>query len=198
MLMLTIGIWRAGWIKFTLFPKVESDLLVCSLTMPAGTPVERTSEIAAHLERSAREALADMDRQRRKDALPLFKRSITSVGRHAGGRGPMATGPQVGGHLAQIRVELLEGELRDVSATELATLWRKKVGTSLTTFAGLTPILLERSLQAQFLIPMAISLGFGVLFATGITLLLVPSGYMILEDIHNLLANLKAKVVAHP
>ena len=129
MLMLTIGIWRAGWIKFTLFPKVESDLLVCSLTMPAGTPVERTSEIAAHLERSAREALADMDRQRRKDALPLFKRSITSVGRHAGGRGPMATGPQVGGHLAQIRVELLEGELRDVSATELATLWRKKVGT---------------------------------------------------------------------
>jgi multidrug efflux pump subunit AcrB len=57
---------------------------------------------------------------------------------------------------------------------------------------------LERSLQAQFLIPMAISLGFGVLFATGITLLLVPSGYMILEDIHNLLANLKAKVVAHP
>ncbi|HSH08867.1 MAG TPA: efflux RND transporter permease subunit, partial [Oceanipulchritudo sp.] len=55
--------------------------------------------------------------------------------------------------------------------------------TSLTTFVGLVPILLERSLQAQFLIPMATSLGFGVIFATFITLLMVPSIYMILEDI---------------
>lgn len=54
--------------------------------------------------------------------------------------------------------------------------------TSLTTFLGLTPLLLERSLQAQFLIPMAISLGFGVIFATFITLVLVPVGYYILED----------------
>ena len=59
--------------------------------------------------------------------------------------------------------------------------------TSLTTFAGLTPMLLERSIQAQFLIPMAVSLGFGVLFATVITLLLVPCGYMLLEDVHLLL-----------
>ena len=72
--------------------------------------------------------------------------------------------------------------------------FRAIILTSLTTFAGLTPMLLERSLQAQFLIPMAISLGFGVLFGTGITLLLVPSLYMILEDVHCLLANLKAKV----
>lgn len=55
--------------------------------------------------------------------------------------------------------------------------------TSLTTFAGLTPILMERSLQAQFLIPMAISLGYGVLFATFITLILVPAIYLILEDL---------------
>jgi multidrug efflux pump subunit AcrB len=55
--------------------------------------------------------------------------------------------------------------------------------TSLTTFAGLLPVLFETSLQAQFLIPMAISLSFGVLFATFITLLLVPAFYTILEDI---------------
>ena len=55
--------------------------------------------------------------------------------------------------------------------------------TSLTTFFGLTPMILETSMQAQFLIPMAISLGFGVLFATGITLLLLPSLYLVLEDI---------------
>lgn len=55
--------------------------------------------------------------------------------------------------------------------------------TSLTTFFGLCPILMETSLQAQFLIPMAISLSFGILFATFITLILVPSIYLVLEDI---------------
>jgi len=55
--------------------------------------------------------------------------------------------------------------------------------TSLTTFAGLTPLLLERSMQARFLIPMAVSLGFGVLFGTVITLLLVPTIYASLQDV---------------
>ncbi len=58
--------------------------------------------------------------------------------------------------------------------------------TSLTTFLGLAPMILEKSLQARFLIPMAISLGFGVLFATGIILLIVPSLYMIVEDLKGL------------
>jgi multidrug efflux pump subunit AcrB len=55
--------------------------------------------------------------------------------------------------------------------------------TSLTTFFGLVPILLEQSLNAQVIIPMAISLAFGIVFATVITLLLVPSLYMILQDL---------------
>ena len=54
--------------------------------------------------------------------------------------------------------------------------------TTLTTFFGLAPMILETSRQARFMIPMAISLGFGILFATGITLLLVPCLYCILED----------------
>jgi multidrug efflux pump subunit AcrB len=54
--------------------------------------------------------------------------------------------------------------------------------TSLTTFFGLVPIVLETSLQAQIVIPMAASLAFGILFATVITLFLIPSLYMILDD----------------
>jgi multidrug efflux pump subunit AcrB len=53
--------------------------------------------------------------------------------------------------------------------------------TSLTTFVGLVPLLLEKSSQAQFMIPMAASLAFGVVFATLITLLLVPVSYLVLE-----------------
>jgi len=55
--------------------------------------------------------------------------------------------------------------------------------TSLTTFGGLTPIMLETARQARFMIPMAISLGFGVLFATLITLILVPCFYLVVEDL---------------
>ena len=55
--------------------------------------------------------------------------------------------------------------------------------TSLTTFFGLAPMIFETSTQAQFLIPMAISLGFGILFSFFIGLLLVPALYLILEDL---------------
>ena len=64
--------------------------------------------------------------------------------------------------------------------------FRPIILTSLTTFAGLTPLLLEKSTQAQFLIPMAVSLGFGILYATFVTLFLVPANYLVLEDVLNL------------
>jgi multidrug efflux pump subunit AcrB len=58
--------------------------------------------------------------------------------------------------------------------------------TSLTTFFGLLPIMFETSLQAQIIIPMAISLAFGIMFATVITLFLIPSLYLLLEDFRGL------------
>jgi len=61
--------------------------------------------------------------------------------------------------------------------------FRPIVLTSTTTFVGLAPLLLERSMGAQFLIPMAASLGFGVVFATFISLFMVPCLYLILEDL---------------
>jgi len=67
--------------------------------------------------------------------------------------------------------------------------------TSLTTFAGLTPLLLEKSTQAQFLIPMAVSLGFGIIYATLLTLLLVPVGYLILEDLLGLFRRPSAPMI---
>ena len=64
-----------------------------------------------------------------------------------------------------------------------ATRLRPILLTSLTTFFGLAPILFERSVQAQIVIPMAVALAFGILFATLITLVLVPCLYKILTDI---------------
>jgi multidrug efflux pump subunit AcrB len=75
--------------------------------------------------------------------------------------------------------------------------FRAIILTSLTTFMGLMPIVFEKSLQAQIVIPMAISLAFGILFATVITLLLVPSLYLILDDIKVLFHHNKANASAN-
>ena len=68
--------------------------------------------------------------------------------------------------------------------------FRPVILTTLTTFGGLAPMIFETSRQARFMIPMALSLGFGILFATVITLLLVPSLYLLIEDFFGLIRRL--------
>jgi multidrug efflux pump subunit AcrB len=70
--------------------------------------------------------------------------------------------------------------------------------TSLTTFFGLAPMIVETSVQARFLVPMAVSLGFGVLAATMIMLLIVPCSYLILEDARRNAGNFFARVRGQP
>ncbi len=70
--------------------------------------------------------------------------------------------------------------------------------TSVTTFAGLTPLLSETSMQAQFLIPAAASLAYGILFATVITLILIPCLLVIQKDVHSLVVRLLNKTAAKP
>jgi multidrug efflux pump subunit AcrB len=73
--------------------------------------------------------------------------------------------------------------IREAALETALSRFRPIVLTSLTTFVGLSPLLLNRSVQAQFLVPMACSLAFGVLFATAITLFVVPCVYVILDDL---------------
>jgi len=127
-LLLSVGVWEGGWIKFTFFPKVESDVLVSTLTMPAGTPVAQTVEVVNYLEKTVKDVLDEVDKTRAQGAPPLFEYSVSIVGLHTGGHGPSAGSPAFGGNLAQIFVQLLEGEKRDVSAIKLVKKWRERVG----------------------------------------------------------------------
>ena len=61
--------------------------------------------------------------------------------------------------------------------------------TSATTFIGLAPMIFETSVQARFLIPMALSLGYGILFTTFVILILTPALYVIHDDMHNMFNN---------
>ena len=127
-LLLTAGVWKGGWIRFTFFPKVEGDTLTCSVTMPAGTSVSRTEKVVKRLEETARETIGEIEKERSDGGEPLLEYMISLVGMHTGGRGPHGGAGQSGSHLAQVFVQLLEGEKRTVSAMDLMKLWRKKVG----------------------------------------------------------------------
>ncbi|MEA3408983.1 MAG: efflux RND transporter permease subunit, partial [Candidatus Eisenbacteria bacterium] len=66
--------------------------------------------------------------------------------------------------------------------------------TTMTTYGGLAPMIFETSRQARFMIPMAVSLGYGIVFATLITLVLVPSLYLLVEDAQSALARVMARL----
>jgi len=70
--------------------------------------------------------------------------------------------------------------------------------TTLTTFGGLAPMIFETSRQARFMIPMALSLGYGILFGSLISLLLVPCLYMIVEDAQRLIRAIRPTRAAAP
>ena len=81
-------------------------------------------------------------------------------------------------------LQLQEGlELLDAIREGSTLRFRPIILTSLTTFFGLAPMDIETSVQARFLIPMAVSLSYGVLFATVVSLVLVPCLYLVLEDL---------------
>ncbi|MFT7526969.1 MAG: multidrug efflux pump subunit AcrB/ribosome modulation factor, partial [Arenicella sp.] len=82
-----------------------------------------------------------------------------------------------------INTQRAKGENVFVSVCEAGRVrFRPIMLTSLTTFVGLAPLISETSVQAQFLIPMAVSLAFGVVFATLISLLLVPATYLMMVE----------------
>jgi multidrug efflux pump subunit AcrB len=125
MLALSFGIWQAGWIKFTFFPKVEGNTLRCYITMPTGTPAERTQDVVALIENSGRELLAEIDQTRAKKDSHLLEYSLSLIGRHTGRGGTLGTG----GHLGQVWLNLLDSEERNISTNKLARLWRSRIGT---------------------------------------------------------------------
>ncbi|MDD5722918.1 MAG: efflux RND transporter permease subunit [Syntrophales bacterium] len=125
LLLITVGIIRGGIVGFTFFPKVEGDVLECTLTLPAGTPLKRTSDVVGYLLETAQKTLADADRENPGQD-PLFEYSFSLIGAQMDERGGMA---DQGGHLAHIWIQVLEGENRKTSTAKLAALWRQNAGT---------------------------------------------------------------------
>lgn len=127
----TVGFIAGGYIKFVFFDPVEADNMIALLTMPLGTPVEQTREVIEGIERTALQTIEEFD-SKRPDKPSLLKHVSTTVGAQpslARG-GPMAIDLSVGGqsHLAEVNVELLGAEKRDVSSVVMKNRWRELVG----------------------------------------------------------------------
>jgi len=125
LLIVSLGFWQSGWIQFTFFPKVEGNTMRAYITMPTGTPVERTREVVNHVEQAARRVLEDAEQDRPAGGPPLLEYSLSLIGRHTGRGGTIGSG----GHLGQVWINLLESERREISTRALARRWRQKIGT---------------------------------------------------------------------
>lgn len=127
-LIIVFGVVKGGWIKFTFMPEVESDVLICAITMPSETPFERTIEVASRVEKGARVAIAAAEKNLADNTVPLLEQTVTTIGVQMG---VGQHGPQVSnsaGYLAQVFIQLSDGEKRDISAARLCGMWRDAVG----------------------------------------------------------------------
>ena len=131
-LLATVGLVVGGYVKFVFFDAVETDNMIARLTMPQGTPVEQTRAIAERIEKAALEAIDEFDRKR-EGRPPLLKHISTTAGAQPSlerQHGPVRvdlTAP-ARSHLAEINVELLGAEERDVSSIAIKNRWRELAG----------------------------------------------------------------------
>lgn len=129
--LVTIGIIVGGYIKFVFFDAVEADNMLAMLNMPLGTPVEQTRENIEGIEQAAFQAIEEFDRKR-PGKPSLLKHISTTVGAQpAMARGgPVTVSAGAGGqsHLAEVNVELLGAEERDISSGAIRNRWRELVG----------------------------------------------------------------------
>ena len=126
------GIVAGGFLKFSFFPTVDADNMVARLTMPQGTPVERTAAVLDRLERAALEVAAEVDADT-PGGDSVIRHMSRTVGQHPSvsrGGGPHSSGPAGGdsAHLGEVNVELAGSDVRSIASSELAARWRREVG----------------------------------------------------------------------
>jgi multidrug efflux pump subunit AcrB len=127
----TVGIVAGGYIKFVFFDAIEADNVIALIKMPLGTPVEQTRAVAERIEAAAFKAIEEFDRKFPGD-VSIKKHIATTIGAQptVGRGGPVQVDLATGGqsHLAEVNIELLGAEERDLSSTAVKNRWRELVG----------------------------------------------------------------------
>lgn len=132
-LLSAIGYVKSGRLQFVMLPKIDADNVWASLKMPQGTSVEQTEEVVKLIEAAAERVRAEIDKNNVEGQPSIFKHMSTDIGSQPFTRGedggPHGTGGGVAAsHLAEVNIELLSGEERKVTSTEIANRWKEEVG----------------------------------------------------------------------
>jgi len=131
-LMLSVAIVAGGFLKFSFMPRVDSDNMIATLTMPQGTPVAQTEAVLSRIEAAAEGLARDYDEAEPDGSPSIIRHISTTIGQQptSAGGGPMGQRASGGdsSHLGEINVELLGAENRDVGSAELVSRWREIVG----------------------------------------------------------------------
>ena len=129
--LITVGIIAGGYIEFVFFDTIEADNMLAELTMPLGTPFEQTQEVIEKVEQAAFDVIEEYDSQR-PEKPSLMKHAATTIGAHPttsrGGPVQVDLGSASQSHLAEVNVELLGSEYRDISSVDVGNRWRDLVG----------------------------------------------------------------------
>lgn len=132
--IVTLGLLASGRLPFAFFPPIEGDYITAQLTMPAGTPVEQTELSIGQVAAALDDVRAEIDAEFAREGESVFEHTLVSVGSQpfaseGTGRGLQPIGTRgSGSHLAEIAVELIPGEQRDISTKEVAARWRARAG----------------------------------------------------------------------
>lgn len=135
MLLVTAGLVQSGFVKFELFPKMDSDVLTATIEFPNGTPLDITARAVKQVEAAVEQVAADLKPRLQKD---LILNKFTIVGSTwSESNDPPRTGNQLG----SVRVQLLPSEQRNLNSDEITVAWEKAIGTipgiTSLSFAGL-------------------------------------------------------------
>ncbi len=129
--MLTIGAINGGQIKTVFFPSIDGDDIAAKLRMPNGTPATETEAIVRHMITMAEEVRIEYDKKLSDDMGSIFKNISANVGSTPfSGRGGPGGGEESssGSHFGEVKIELLAGEIRPYSASEIEGRWRELIG----------------------------------------------------------------------
>ncbi len=122
-LIVMIGAYMGDHIKVTVFPKMEADALQATVVLPAGTPIERTREVARQITEGVFKLNED-GRIKTDSGDPVVERAYSLIGTQTNPNG------QQGGHVAEVLVELVvaQNRGRHLRSADLVNMWRENTG----------------------------------------------------------------------
>ncbi len=117
--LLALGVVAGGHVDFFLFPKTDAESVMAQLTLPQGTPADRTLAVSTQIEKAAWQ-LNEMFATEGED--PVVQRAMTVVGIHT------SRNPEVGSHAGEVTIELASVETRSVPSATILNKWRELTG----------------------------------------------------------------------